>query len=257
MQAQAFVAESQLLVTRAETAVSVNEQQLRTSMHAPPDEQLTVGEDVMRPFAYSQESSDLQLLYAEAVKKRLEIRSLDQTQYSFSQAAEVQNTYRYPRLEAFGNLTYANPNQRVFPLEEKWRGSWDVGVQVVWSVNDFWIADADTRKLDTQRAQLIAQRRSIEDALRLEILTAERALREARIAVTTAEQGHAAAQAALEARERLHAGGRATSFELIQAETARLQARLNLVEAHIALRVARVQLDHALGRDVSTLTRLK
>ncbi len=253
MQAQAFVSESQLLVTRAETAVTVTEQRLRTGMHAEPDEVLFVGEDVMQPFGRSDESASLNQMYAEAVRQRLEIRSLDRTQYSFSQASEVKDTDRYPRVEAFGNLTYANPNQRIFPMEEEWNGTWDVGVQAVWTINDLWIADAERQKLDNQRAQLIAQRRSLEDALRLEILTAHGALREAKIAVQTAEQGHQAAEAALAARELLHSGGRATSFELIQAETARLQARLNLVEAHIALRVARVQLDHALGRDVAEL----
>jgi outer membrane protein TolC len=39
----------------------------------------------------------------------------------------------------------------------------------------------------------------------------------------------------------------------LQAETTRIQARLNLINAHIALRVARVQLDHAVGRDVGVL----
>ena len=41
-----------------------------------------------------------------------------------------------------------------------------------------------------------------------------------------------------------------TTLELIQTETARVNARLNLINAHIALRVARAQLDHAVGRDI-------
>jgi outer membrane protein TolC len=43
----------------------------------------------------------------------------------------------------------------------------------------------------------------------------------------------------------------ATTLELMQAETARIQARLNVINAHIGLRVARVQLDHAVGRDAA------
>jgi outer membrane protein TolC len=66
--------------------------------------------------------------------------------------------------------------------------------------------------------------------------------------VITAEQGERAAVAAVEARAQLEEQGLATALELMQAQTAHVQARLNLINAHIALRVARVQLDHALGR---------
>ncbi len=250
MQAEAFAAEAQLMVTRAETASSVTEQQLRMHLHADSKEELLIGENVMADLAVAEETASLDELYAEAVSKRLEIRSLERTAYSLSQASEVQASQKYPRLEAFGNVTYANPNQRVFPLQEEWRGTWDVGVQLVWTLNDYETMDADAQKTEAERAQLISQRSAIEDALRVEIVSARGAMQEAVIAVKTAEQGHAAAEAAMRAREALHAGGRATSLELIQAETTRLQARLNLVEAHIALRVARVQLDHALGRDV-------
>ena len=45
-----------------------------------------------------------------------------------------------------------------------------------------------------------------------------------------------------------------TQLELLQAETARVQSRLNLINAHIALRIARTQLDHAVGRDVPSGT---
>ena len=68
--------------------------------------------------------------------------------------------------------------------------------------------------------------------------------------VVTAEQGERAAVAAYDARARLEEQGLATALELMQAQTAQVQARLNLINAHIGLRVARVQLDHALGRDV-------
>jgi outer membrane protein TolC len=87
--------------------------------------------------------------------------------------------------------------------------------------------------------------------LRLEVASAYRALAQARVNIVTAEQGERAAVAALEARARLEEQGLATALELMQAQTAQVQARLNLIDAHISLRVARVQLDHAIGRDVT------
>jgi outer membrane protein TolC len=81
-------------------------------------------------------------------------------------------------------------------------------------------------------------------------VSASGALEQARQNVTTAEQGERAAAAAYDARLRLQEQGMGTQLELLQAETARVQSRLNLINAHIALRVARTQLDHAVGRDI-------
>jgi outer membrane protein TolC len=97
--------------------------------------------------------------------------------------------------------------------------------------------------------QLEQRRRSVEEGVRIEGVSALGALNQARQNVETAEQGERAAAAAYEARARLQEQGMGTTLELLEAETARIQARLNLIYAHIALRVARTQLDHAVGRD--------
>jgi outer membrane protein TolC len=101
-----------------------------------------------------------------------------------------------------------------------------------------------------QITQLEQRRVAVEETLRVEVVSSLGALNEASQNVITAEQGERAAAAAYEARARLQEQGMGTAFELLQAETARIRARLNLVYAHIALRVARTQLDHAVGRDV-------
>lgn len=249
-QAEAFTANTELLYQQALTASDVSEQRLRTMMHVPDNQPLLVGEDVTAEFAQGQEQATLEALYQEAVAARLEIRALDKTAYSLQQAVDVQNAQRLPVIEAFGNVTYANPNQRVFPITEEWNATWDVGVRLTWTLNSFGTASAEAEQTRAQKAQVVSQRQALEDSLRLEILTAYRALREAQLAVVTAGRARVAAEASYESRQQLYQFGRATTFELIEAETARLQARLEVIQAHIALRVARVQLDHAVGRDV-------
>jgi outer membrane protein TolC len=127
-----------------------------------------------------------------------------------------------------------------------------VGLQLVWTVNDVGTASAQAKTVSAQAAQLEQQQVGVERALRVEVVGALGALEQARLNVSTAEQGERAAAAAYAARARLQEQGMGTTLELLQAETVRTQARLNVVNAHIALRVARVQLDHAVGRDVPT-----
>lgn len=250
LQGQAFEAEAQLAVSQSQTQLMVAEERLRVAIGAAPDEALSIGEDVLATYPAADEPKRADELYREALSGRLELQALGKSRAALTDLSAIESTRALPLLEAFGNLTYANPNQRVFPQLDRWNATWDVGLQLVWSLNDIGTASAQASTVSSQAAQVEQQQIGLERALRVEVVGALGALEQARLNVTTAEQGERAAAAAYAARQRLQEQGMGTTLELLQAETVRTQARLNVVNAHIALRVARVQLDHAVGRDV-------
>lgn len=250
LQSEAFEAEAQLAVSQAQTQVTIAEERLRVAIGVPPGEPLSIGENVLAEFDAASEAKGVEELYREALAGRLEIQALMKSRAALDDLSSIEATRALPSLEAFGNFTYANPNQRIFPLRERWSSTWDAGVQLVWALNDVGTADAEASSVASQSAQLLYQQTGLERALRVEVVGALGALGQARLNVVTARQGERAAAAAYAARERLQEQGMGTALELMQAETARTQARLSLIGAHIALRVARVQLDHAVGRDV-------
>jgi outer membrane protein len=221
-------------------------------LHAPEEEGLAVGENVLAPFPGADEARPLPELYREAEQQRLELKALDKGQAALDRLHTVEKTRALPRLDGFGNFTYANPNQRVFPQQQKWDETWELGLTLTWSTGDLGNSITGAEAARAQREEVVHQRSIALENLRLEVASAYRALAQARVNVVTAEQGERAAVAALEARARLEEQGLATALELMQAQTAQVQARLNLIDAHISLRVARVQLDHALGRDVAS-----
>ena len=248
LQARAFQADAELGLSQADTLQAIAEQRLRTVVHASQEEQLSVGENVLAPFAGADEARNLDALYREAESQRLELQAYDKGSAALDRLHTVERTRALPRLEGFGNITYANPNQRIFPQQSRWDGTWQVGLTLSWSTADLGTSITASESARLQREQLLHQRALAVEGMRLEIATAYRALAQARVNVITAEQGERAAVAAVEARAQLEEQGLATALELMQAQTAHVQARLNLINAHIALRVARVQLDHALGR---------
>jgi outer membrane protein TolC len=254
LQAQAFEADAQLAFSQTQVQQVVAEERLRLSMHTPGAEPLSVGEDVLAEFPAAKEALGVEELFQEAVRQRLEIRSIQKNRASLEDLQSIERSRALPRLDATGNLTYANPNPRIFPQSATWNSTWDVGLALTWSVNDIGAAGTQSRIVRSQAAQLASDQVSVEEGLRLEVVSAHGALNQARVNVSTAEQGERAATAAFVARQQLQEQGLGTALELLQAETARIQARLNLINAHIALRVARVQLDHAVGRDVAVLT---
>ena len=254
LQAQAFEADAQLAFSQSQTLLVITEERLRLAMHAPADETLTVGEDVLVQFPAANEARGLEELYQEGIRQRLELQALDKGQAALDDLSSVEASRAFPRLEGFANGTYANPNQRVFPLEERWNTTWEVGLSLVWTLNDIGTAGTLATNIRSQREQLDQRQNAAQEALRLEVVSAFGALNQARLNVSTAEHGERAAEAAFTARQRLQEQGMGTALEVLQAETVRTRSRLNVINAHIALRVARVQLDHAVGRDVSPLT---
>jgi outer membrane protein TolC len=98
-------------------------------------------------------------------------------------------------------------------------------------------------------AQLRAQRKQIEDGLALEVTQAFQAIREADVAMDTSRRQVQSAQEAYRVARELFNAGRATSTTLTDAETDLTRARLEVLNARVDARVARVRLEHAVGRD--------
>jgi len=251
LSAESQLARAELLLARARNMSSMAEDQVRTVMHDTSSKHYRIGENLMAqgrpaPRAFAP-------LYAEALRKRLEIRALDETAWSLKEQSRVANAGNYPRLDAFGNAYYQNPNPRYIPQAAKWHASWDVGVQLTWTPNDIGTSTAGKRAIDAQRARIEAQKEALKDALRREVMQAYQAARDAQTGARTTERSLAAAEEAYRVRYELFHYGRATSTELLDAETDLLRARLEMINARVDLRTARARLDHATGRDVGGL----
>jgi outer membrane protein len=249
LRVEAQVANAELVVQRADGLVNVMEQTVRTAMHAPAAESLAPGEDlrvIAEPFAGPR---DVEALYAEALRRRPEIRALDETRWSLSEQAQVIRAGFLPRLDALGDVTLANPNPRVFPSRNEFTTTWSAGVQASWTLNDVGLSAAQSSGVDARRAQVEAQKGALADALRLEVTEALQALLDAEVAVVMTARALSAAEESHRARRELFRSGRATSVELTDAEVELARAELEVVSARVDLRVAAARLRHATGRE--------
>jgi outer membrane protein TolC len=122
-------------------------------------------------------------------------------------------------------------------------------VVLSWTPTDIPGARANVRTQEAQEAQILAQREALLDGLRLEVTQAYQAQLEAQVALDTTLQGLRAAEEGTRARRDLFRNGKATLVEVNDAETELTRAQLEVVNAHIDARIARVRLDHAVGRD--------
>jgi outer membrane protein len=153
-----------------------------------------------------------------------------------------------PVLTAIGGYDMARPNPRIFPIQEKWKPSWDVGVNVRWSLFDGGRARAETAEAAANRRAADARLRDFDSVMEVEIRLRMADLTFASASIEAAETG---VRAAMEARrviaERFSAGV-ATNTDVLTAQTALLQAELDLTRARANGELAVARLQRALGR---------
>ena len=245
-------ASSELLVEKARNLQSVSEEQLRVAMHDSGDAAAyQIGEDLYAPLDTALANDKPNDLYAEAVGSRLEVRAFTESRDAVRKQSSAARAGYYPVIAAIGDVVYANPNQRIFPPRDQFDFTWDVGVQASWSPNDVATADAASKNVAARARTVDAQKMQFEDGLRNELMMTHATLRETLVALSTTQRGLKAAEESYRVRRELFVNGRATSVELTDAETDLTRTRFDAINARIDLRIARVRLQHALGRDVT------
>ncbi|WP_441287041.1 TolC family protein [Sorangium sp. KYC3313] len=250
---EAQVAGAEQVLNEAQAALLVADDQIRIALGAAQDRPLTLGIDVMGSAPPKPPAEALPALVQEALQKRLEIRALDETQYSLEKVEAVTRTGYFPRVDAFADLTYANPNQRVIPTQERFDLTWAAGVRATWVVNDIFATAAASAEANARTTQIAEQKAALRDALRLEVVSAYSELSKATSSIESAERQLAAAAESMRVRSELFRAGRATSVDVVDAEGEVTRARLQQINARVGALVAKTRLDHVVGRDAKDL----
>jgi len=244
------LATQELSVERAQNVAVLAEDQLRVAMHDVSGQPYAVGEDLNAELPPLPGMHNVASLRAEALDRRLEIRALDETVWSLREQAKATRASYFPHVDAVGNLIMANPNPRVFTGTPVFTGTWDVGVQLVWTPNETLNAVGASSETEARASQTEMQKAVLRDSVKIEVLQSYQALREAEDAVQTTKRALDAAEEGYRVRRELFRNGRATSVELTDSEVQLSRAGLQAVDARANLRYARASLLHATGRDV-------
>jgi outer membrane protein len=155
---------------------------------------------------------------------------------------------RLPSLALSGGYDYARPNVRNFPRLPEWNTSWDVSVNVNWTL---W----DGGRVKAEVAEAVANRHAIEEGLREFDAVLESDVRQQRLNLESALAAIASAddavRSATEARRVVddrYASGISTNTDALDAQLALVQAELDRTRAIANARLAAARLERVLGR---------
>jgi outer membrane protein TolC len=155
---------------------------------------------------------------------------------------------RLPVLSAIAGYDIARPNPRIFPIQEAWKPSWDIGVHVRWSLFDGGRVRAETAEAAANRRAIEARLRDFDALIEVEIRQRTADLESARASIEAAEAGVRAATEARRVLAERFSAGVATNTDVLTAQTSLLQAELDLTRARANSELAAARLQRALGR---------
>ncbi len=247
LRVDALVSSQQAAIADARAFRQIAEQSLAIMMNEPA-RSFEIGEDLLGAPPDIGVLPPVDKLIAEAHDKRLELRSLEFAIDGQHQLIRVTRAGYYPRLDAFADALYANPNQRFFPLSPVWRASWSVGAQISYTINQSLRAKAQIREQKADKRELLLQAEQMRRGIAMEVVQAYHDRERALAAIALSTRGLASAAEAYRVASENYQAGAATTNDIIDAEGDQVQAGLRAVNSRIDLRVATARLLYATGR---------
>lgn len=253
--ANADVLRIEALVANAEAAVYQSEAlrrmigaQLAIVMRDPKGGDYVVGSGVPEDSGVARDPAGDRAWVPEALQNRLELKALDAATDALDHGRDAVDAGKWPRLDAVGDVTYANPNPRFFPPANEFNATWSVGVVASYSFDAPFDASARADELSASVAANRARRSGLEGAIVNEVVTAHLEGVRARTALIAAETSVRASEESYRVVTDRFQVGRATTSDLVDAESELLAAKLAITNARIDLAIAAIKLDYALGR---------
>ena len=187
-------------------------------------------------------------LVRRATEQRPELRALRQTVEAREAEVDVAQSGWFPQVSLTGSYLYARPNEQLFPPEDRFQGTWDVGVNLSWRLSTGGGTDAAADRAQARRLQARYELQDRRQAVTVEVRTQVQNVAQARRAVQAAETSLQSARAAYRSVQSRAEEGMAVVSDLLDAERALREARAQLAAAQADYALAQAALDRAVGR---------
>lgn len=208
-------------------------------------------EPISRPEATGEALAEAEAAVGQALRERPEMKAVaDQIEAAKAGLRASRSGY-YPQVFLVGNWVYANPNERVQPVQTRFRDTWDVSLALTYDLWNNRRTAFQVRQASARLDQALAGQAQLRDGIVLEVRKSQYDLQQARQKIGLAEEAvRQAAENHRITRERFKAG-LTTNSELLDAEVFLLQTKVSRTEALIEFELARARLTKSLGAGTS------
>lgn len=229
----------------ADNAIDISQIGLCNLMNIPLDTKIELSEE---PYIGSGNVSNFDDYKQTAFATKPELKAMDLRIKASESAITIAKSGWYPQIAFFADYNYANPNSRIFPQKEEFRGTWDLGISLSYDIWNWNTTSHQTNQAKETYFQAVETKKQLENAIELEakqsFLNLSRAVKKIDVTKETVEQ----AKENLRVTKEKFKAGTAINSDLLDAETALLQAEINYYTALSDYKTAYAKLQYSIGK---------
>ena len=154
----------------------------------------------------------------------------------------------YPQVNLAANYYYANPNSRIFPSQDKFTGTWDIGITLSYDIWNWSITEHQTAQAQESLEQTNYSINQMKDAISLEVTQAYLNLTKSKEKIKVSDLTVNQANENYRVTNERFLAGMALNSDLLDAETALLQAKINYTSAIAEYEIALAKLNRSINK---------
>lgn len=242
---RAELQKTNLLVTKAdvESSIDIMTYNLCILLGLNPSTKI----EVESPDPVDANTSDIAALVTTSVSNRPEIKAQSYRTKASDYAVKASRSAYMPTISAVGNGVYSNPNQRVFPMQAKFKATWDVGISLSWNILQLYTARAVVGEAKNQKAQVVKATDIIKDGIAMEVNSNYEAVKVAQLKIDLAQKAITQAKENKRILDNRFVAQVALLSDVLEADQLLLQAQTNLLNAQADAAIAAYKLEKSLG----------
>ena len=162
-----------LAISQLETAKIEIENAIATAQFAlaiilglPESEAITIDE---KDLTSNESASDLNTYLKMAVANRSELAALEQRNMATTKQVEIARGAYYPVVTIGANAYLNNPNQRVFPQQDAFKGTWDAGIALQWNLTNLYSNKYNLQEAQVSQSQVQLQKTQLSEGIKTEV----------------------------------------------------------------------------------------
>ena len=193
------------------------------------------------------ELADLDDLVNKANEKRSELKAASlRIKTSEANIGAVKSAW-YPQIFLTGDYNYNRPNSRIYPNRDQFDGTWDVTLGLSFNIWNWGATGRQAEQAEAQLSQTIDAMGSIKDGITLEVTQNYLNFQQTKEKISISELAVKQADENLRITSEKFKGGLALSSEVVDADAALLQAKINHTNSMVEYELAKASLSKAIG----------
>ncbi len=221
-------------------------QSLDTQIHLTSVPTITMGQEGMSAQASS--GTPTPILVDMAMKNRSDLLAMNYRVEAARSSVTASQGNWWPQLALMANYVYSNPNQRYLPMQDKFKGTWEVGVVIQFDIWNWGMTAHQTAQASSQLHQTEYMLAQMKDNATLEVKRSQLGVERAVSRIDVAREAIEQAEENSRSTNEKYKNGLATSTDLLDASLAVLQARTSYTGALVEHQIALARLNKAVGQ---------